>query len=145
MNTSAYAPASRALHGRSPIVINHLSVAALQLLNFEHQHQILMSDSATSTTASLTSPTHSSKHIGLRKTPSRPSSISSKMGDNTEPRLLISIDIGTSQSAVAVYYSKPGKVERASPSHAGLTPYMSRCPPPCNPCRAMARPGRRHL
>ena len=38
-----------------------------------------------------------------------------------EPRLILSIDIGASHSAVAVFYCKGGKAKRATTSHTELT------------------------
>ena len=71
----------------------------------------------TATKVSIPSPTGSdSRHTALRD-PLRPSSPASSEMSGGEPRLLISIDIGTSQSAVCVYYCTKGKAELACTSH----------------------------
>jgi hypothetical protein len=88
-----------------------------------------MSDSATSTTLSLTRPIFGDhKSIGPHNM-ERPTTLASHEISDNEPRLVLSIDIGTSQSAVAVFYCKRGKVERTLASHTELTSLVSDAPP----------------
>lgn len=81
-----------------------------------------MSDSATSMASSFTPPIDSDReHSDFSDMHSAMSSTSSGMSES-EPRLILSIDIGTSQSAVAVFYYRRGKVEWPIASRTGLTP-----------------------